>query len=111
MSLRVKTVVLMATHTKGHTRYRRIRTRVISAGVKTEQVRNDDFSIDLHVDIKSRQFTGKLQGRMDRSTGDVKFDILEQTTSSYLKKHNFKVIGYTLEARMINTNRRARSAA
>jgi hypothetical protein len=98
----------MATHTKGHTRYRRIRTRVISTGVTTEQVQNDDFSIDLKVDIQSRQFTGKLQGRMDRSTGDVKFDILEQAVTSYLKKHHFKVVGYTLEARVTNVNRRAK---
>jgi hypothetical protein len=83
----------------------------VSAGITTKQVRNDDFSIDLHVDIQSRQFTGKIQGRMDRATGDVKFEILEQAATSYLKKHHFKIIGYTLEARMINTNPRGNGKA
>jgi hypothetical protein len=61
------------------------------------------------VDVDHRWAEGQLNGQTNLSQGSV---ALNETTplvlKGYLKGRGFKLVGYNLEARITNTNRRAR---
>lgn len=106
IDVRIKDVVLMASRPNGDSRYRHMRIRTIRTGITSEQVRNEDNTVTIKVEIQARQFTARLQGTLDVASGTVKFMTLDQHVSSYLSKHHFTLVGYTPEAQITNLGRR-----
>lgn len=98
-AIRVKTVVIASK------KRRRTKIRRITAGI-TQDLQVIDGIQHLTIDIKGRQFTGKMTGTFDPQGTKVDFTVVEETTTSYLKKHHFKLVGYEIDARITNTSHR-----
>ena len=110
LHVRVKSVYLASTHhykrLKGGKQLSRIRRCVKAVTTEVRPKQDAVNGINLIIEVRDRQFTGRLEGVLCKKTGTISFAVVDSQMSSYLKKKRFNVIGYELEARQTNLNRR-----
>jgi hypothetical protein len=102
IAIRLQSITIMETHKRGkrirHPQFRNVTGIEVEVGLP-----DGKGTAALKADVVDRQFSAKLEGSIDITTGVLTMNVVDERVTSYLKKKRFRVMGYSPEFRITNT--------